>query len=292
MAIYFGEFVFLNVPCKKVDLDLIRLFIEDNNTKRINFASTHSNALKRVDGRGCVAWLNLPFNETIETIACKELSLDILVFPYSTDTGVRRYRRHIDTEDEYVAMEGFINKYKDLVFLRDTLDLSIALSMREVDESGRTELGQHEYRVKYRSGFCDTSADMKALILEMQHRLDELPFFKFADYICAVPSSKPFMKDIIGGLNGFAFEDISDHVNWNNKTGSLKDVESAAEKLDMIQSWELHFDENLDLNDKTVLLVDDMYQSGVTMQYIAMKMKEAGARRVFGIALVKALGNE
>ena len=34
-----------------------------------------------------------------------------------------------------------------------------------------------------------------------------------------------------------------------------------------------------------------MYYSGVTMQYIAMKMKEAGAKRVFGMALVKSLGN-
>ena len=47
----------------------------------------------------------------------------------------------------------------------------------------------------------------------------------------------------------------------------------------------------LDIKDKTVLLVDDMYYSGVTMQYIALKMKETGAKRVFGMALVKSLGN-
>lgn len=71
----------------------------------------------------------------------------------------------------------------------------------------------------------------------------------------------------------------------------MKDVETADEKLDMIQSWGLTFSADLDIKDKTVLLVDDMYYSGVTMQYIAMKMKEAGAKRVFGMALVKSLGN-
>lgn len=35
-----------------------------------------------------------------------------------------------------------------------------------------------------------------------------------------------------------------------------------------------------------------MYQSGLTIQFVAMKLKEAGAKRVFGITLVKALGNE
>ena len=71
----------------------------------------------------------------------------------------------------------------------------------------------------------------------------------------------------------------------------MKDVETADEKLNMIQSWGLTFGAGLDLKDKNVLLVDDMYYSGVTMQYIAMKMKEAGAKRVFGMALVKSLGN-
>lgn len=59
----------------------------------------------------------------------------------------------------------------------------------------------------------------------------------------------------------------------------MKNVETAEEKLDMIQSWGLTFDSALDLKDKNVLLVDDMYYFGVTMQYIAMKMKDAGAKR-------------
>ena len=98
------------------------------------------------------------------------------------------------------------------------------------------------------------------------------------------------MRDIIAGLDGFGFTNISDKVSWTDKNGSLKNVETAEEKLDMIQSWGLTFDSALDLKDKNVLLVDDMYYSGVTMQYIAMKMKDAGAKRVFGMALVKSLG--
>ena len=189
------------------------------------------------------------------------------------------------------TISKFIDRFKELVFLRDTLDLSVALSMHETEPEKRTLLGEHEFKVKYRSNKYDTSEDLMALIVEMQRRMEELPFYKHADYICAVPSSKPFMKTIIRGLNGFDFVDISENVWWDNKTGSLKNVESADEKLNMIQSWGLHFAEDIDFKGKTVLLVDDMYQSGVTMQYIAMRMKEAGAKRVFGMALVKSLSN-
>lgn len=46
----------MGVPCRKVDLDDIRDFIEDENPKRINFANYHVHALRRVTGKdGLVA---------------------------------------------------------------------------------------------------------------------------------------------------------------------------------------------------------------------------------------------
>lgn len=279
----------MGVPCRKVDLDDIRDFIEDENPKRINFANYHVNALRRVTGKdGLVGCLVLPFDEPFECIAKNSLSLNKLLF---SSKYANNFYRQIFTDREYTNIEAFIEQHKDLVFLRDTLDLSVALSMHESEPGVRTVLGEHEYQVKYQSGNRDTSANKSALQTELQNRLEELPYFKLADYICAVPSSKPFMRELIAGLTRFDFEDISEKVSWQSKNGSLKDVETADEKLDMIQSWDLTFGAGLDLKDKNVLLVDDMYHSGVTMQYIAMKMKEAGAKRVFGMALVKSLGN-
>lgn len=44
----FGDAIrFMNVPQKAVDLDILRAFIDDENPKRINFASHHSNALRK-----------------------------------------------------------------------------------------------------------------------------------------------------------------------------------------------------------------------------------------------------
>jgi hypothetical protein len=282
-----GDMRFMGVPQRKVDLEVIRAFIKDESPKRINFASYHVNALRRVAGKkDVIGKLVLPFDEPFEAIACSILSIGKILFP--SQFGNNFYRL-IFSEEEYKNLEAFIAQFKDIVFLRDTLDLSIALSMHEMKPEKRTVLGEHEFMVKYRSEQIDTTADKTALVAEMQRRLEELPYFKLADYICAVPSSKPFVKVIISELKGFSFADISNKVSWANKSGSLKNIESADKKLDMIQSWDLQFAEDLDLNGKTILLVDDMYQSGVTMQYIAMRMKESGAKRVFGIALVKSL---
>lgn len=281
--------IFIKVPQKAVDTEIIRDFIEDENPKRIHFATYHKNALRRVEGKkNIVGRLVLPFNEPFDSIARKCLSMDSFLFASRFGNG---YYRQIFSENEFLQVAGFIEKVKDLVFLRDTLDLSVALSMHETEPGIRTALGEHEFRVKYRSDSTDVSADKSALAAEMQRRLEELPYFKFADYICAVPSRKSFMKEIIGSLSGFDFIDISNQIGWENKSGSLKDVATAEEKLDMIQAWGLRFEEDTDLNGKTVLLVDDMYQSGVTLQYIAMRMKEFGAKRVFGMTLVKSLGN-
>lgn len=284
-----GDLRFLGVPRRIVDLDTISAFIEDEDTKRINFALYHQNALRRIVGKkDIVGKLVLPFDEPFNVIAKKCLNMDSLLFPSRFGNN---FYRLICSEEEYKTLEGFIAQYNDLVFLRDTLDLSVALSMHESKPDKRTVLGEHEYRLKYQSAQRDTTLDKNALTAEMQKRLEELPYFKLADYICAVPSSNPFMQDIITGLEGFDFTDISDKISWTDKNDSLKNVETAEEKLDMIQSWGLTFDADLDLKEKTILLVDDMYYSGVTMQYIAMKMKESGAKRVFGIALVKSLGN-
>ena len=277
---------YLGVPQKAIDLDSIREFIEDTGTKRICFAYSHKNALKQTPGQDIAGWLNLPFDEPFESIARHELGFDRVMFP--PKSGASFYRR-IDTQAEFHKLEAFIEKYKDIVFLKDTLDLSVALSMHESEPNVRTTLGEHEYNLKYQSVNNDTTVDITALMAEMQKRLEELPYFRYADFICCVPSAHPIMQDVISGLKRFDFVDISDKVSWANKQGSLKNVETTEEKLAMVQSWGLQISEDIDLKDKTVLLVDDMYQSGVSMQYVGMGLKETGAKRVFGMSLVKSL---
>lgn len=279
---------FLDLPEPTViALGDIKNFISDKDPKRINFRTTHANALYRFPDSN--AYIRLPFDKTFEHIAREMLGMTRVL--YLRDG---KYVRRIN-KDEYATFKAFIENVEDIVFLRDCLDLSIALSMHEyIDENGtsyRSPLGEHEYQVKYHPGSKEAEAGMNAIVAEFKKRLNELPYFKEADYIMAVPSAHPFMQDIIKKLTDFKFEDVSSEVKWMDKKGSLKDKVTADEKLSLIDSWGFELSADLSLVGKVVLLVDDMYQSGVTMQYVAMKLKEAGAKRVFGICICKALSN-
>lgn len=181
-----------------------------------------------------------------------------------------------------------MGKYKDIVFLRDCLDLSLSLSMNRIDENTRTEIGELEYQAKYHP----ESSEYKNVIasLRMQGLLDSIPFFKDTDYICVVPSSHAFVREIVSGLKGFDFSDISSSLSWDKKS-ELKNAESLEEKLDALLNSHLKIADEVDLKEKSILLVDDLYKSGLTMQYVAMMLKNAGCSRVFGLTLVKSLGN-
>lgn len=105
-----------------------------------------------------------------------------------------------------------------------------------------------------------------------------------------VPSSHAFVREIVSGLRGFDFSDISSSLSWNKKS-ELKNAESLEDKLDALLNSHLMIADDVDLEGKNILLVDDLYKSGLTMQYVAMMLKNAGCSRVFGLTLVKSLGN-
>lgn len=127
---HIGDFKFMGVPRRTVDLETISAFIEDEETKRINFALYHQKALRRIEGKkDVVGKLVLPFDEPFNVIAKKCLNMDSLLFPSKFGNN---FYRLICSEEEYKAIEGFIAQYNDVVFLRDTLDLSVALSMQYI----------------------------------------------------------------------------------------------------------------------------------------------------------------
>ena len=67
----------------------------------------------------------------------------------------------------------------------------------------------------------------------------------------------------------------------------LKDIK-LGEKWAAWDEAQLSFN-GADISGKQVVLIDDEYQSGTTMQYIAMKLQEAGAYQVCGLSMVKAM---
>lgn len=174
---------FLNVPPKKITRESLIDFINDTSaTKRLCFAMREqSMPLKEGYGKDVLKWFNLPFRDTIGPILEEMLGIHVC----SRKDGIGCYYPCKKVEEVH-ALQQFVDKYRSVVFLRDKLDLSIALSMRELEvESGaRTYLGQLEYLVKYEDD-VDRTGEKEELVKAFESILSDFPFFKYADYICA-----------------------------------------------------------------------------------------------------------
>ena len=280
---------FLGVPCHSIELDDLKVFMaDDGSAKRINFATSHAHALRKESSGRPFAWFNVPFRKTIEPLLKKEIGNPDFALFLNKTTG--KPFRMVFSEREYEDIRAFMDKYKDIVFLRDCLDLSLSLSMNRIDENTRTEIGELEYQAKYHPESSEYNHVIVSLTKRMQGLLDSIPFFKGVDYICVVPSSHAFVREIVSGLKEFDFSDISSSLSWNKKT-ELKNADSLEDKLDALLDSHLVIADDVDLEGKSILLVDDLYKSGLTMQYVAMMLKNAGCSRVFGLTLVKSLGN-
>lgn len=283
-----GILRFIGVPNKSIGLDDLKVFVaDDGNAKRIHFATSHMHALRLDMQSTAYGWLNLPFCNTVEPFLKYEFGRDYMMFLNRTTT---KFYRRIDSETEYLKIQAFMEKYKEIVFLRDCLDLSVSLSMNMSEPGVRTELGELEYSVKYRANDIDYTESVSDITRHFQGALNCLPYFKNADCVCAVPSSHSFMKEVAKGLSQFEFEDISDNLTWS-KTAEIKNASSLDEKLEALLNSNLQLDQSISLKGKSILLIDDLYNSGLTMQYVAMRLKQLGAFHVFGMTLVKSLSN-
>ena len=278
------SFILSGIPQKTITREKLLEFIGDNTTKRINFAGSHVHALKKNE-KGEGGKIKLPFNDTIGPIIHEKVGKDLFSSQYGG------FWRGLNSKEEYESFEEFVNEYKDIVFLRDHLDLSLALSMNFNEEDERTDIGELEYQAKFKNNE-EAEAELTGICNEW---IEKFPFMKESDYICAMPSSNGATESlphrIVTGLEGFEFLDISDSVSWTAKTRSVKDAATAEEKLVILEESGLQIAEGLDLKGKTVLLFDDLYMSGLSMQYVAMKLKEAGAAQVFGLCIVKSRSN-
>lgn len=241
MIFNFKDLEFTNIPQKSITMDNLIEFINDNETKRIDFNSTHANVLKKYHKK----WkLTLPFKDSIEPIIKKVIGDEGALF----DSQYGGVWRVIDN-DELSRYKRFIEKYKNIVFLRDNLDLSLALSMNYKDNA-RTEIGELEYQAKYNG---DKNAESK-LIDICKEWLNELPFYKNADVICAMPNSNTtddsLPRRIVSSLRNFSFADISEKVSWISKEKSVKDAQDTNEKLVILKESGLTVSDKVDLDKK------------------------------------------
>ena len=276
------KLLFMNIS-QKVSTKEAIVEIVNQSRKRIDFATSHANALKKTPSGKQFGLLKLPFRDSIGPLMQIECAVELYDSSYE-DGGVYRYVN----EEEFNRIAAFIDKYREVVFLRDTLEMSLALSINfNAEDKTRTEVGEMEFLAKYRGD--EKAAD--ALAERCRVFLSNTPFYQSADYLLAMPSTRGLPARVASRIVGFSGTVLTDKLSWRNKEADLKNADNA-DKVALLDKSGFVLSEDVDVKDKVVILLDDLYKSGVTMQYVAMKLKEAGASMVLGLSLVKSLSDK
>ncbi len=120
---------------------------------------------------------------------------------------------------------------------------------------------------------------------------DFCPYTK-ADLICSVPAQRGKDFHLPAELASristrVGLPDITPDFSFAEDKPSLKDL-TIEEKWDALASVEfLTQDNTVTLQGKSIILVDDKYQSGITLQFVASRLLEKGASKLFVLCAVK-----
>lgn len=176
------------------------------------------------------------------------------------------------------------------VFLKNTLTTSLALDFNFIDNTSgkKTKLGKAEEAAKHSQ---DENAIVSLTRLSAE-TIADIAYLKQADYICAVPATPEKRFDLPTRLARCISEklgkpDLTPHFSVTGKDNSLRSC-TLGEKWDVWSSTKIVYN-GPNIEGKKIILIDDKYQSGVTLQYIGMVLQEHGASEIHGLCMVKTL---
>ncbi|WP_028329656.1 hypothetical protein [Brachyspira alvinipulli] len=202
-------------------------------------------------------------------------------------------------------INGFIwlnlnNHIKDYFIDNNILDYCVATDFNfNFDDGARTMVGEAEFSLKYRrTEINDVEAEYYGNILvdKIKECHDILPINKNDSYFTTIPLgidenennklSFKLVKRLSYILNNNLFILKCHKPSFKDKTLNEKiniwnEIYSDASKIVFVNK--------VDIKDKDVIIIDDLYQSGVSMWSYAKFLKSLGAKRVMGISAVKSL---
>lgn len=244
--------------------------------------------------------LVLPFCETfsntfnamcqVESIGMRESKKGGRCFTFikdESDEAIEKVREWLSTIGQYVV-------------IRDCLALSFAIDYDKQEgnpEKPQTKIGSLRSRAKPYDGMPteDTFVAAKKLIGACLKFIENIDCYKIADVVVAMPPSdprKPFNLPAYlaaGIAKVLSKPDLTNAISTVSARNGLKSV-LLENKLPTIEGT-IKIDEEC-FKGKSVLLIDDLYQSGISMNYTAMLLLNAGATKVFGLACEKTCSND
>ena len=228
---------------------------------------------------------SVKFQETIRPIY-ESMTGNQLIY----NQQYEQFYHWLDRPEAIGLVERWEKNMGDYVFLRDCLFTSIALSAHmEEDNRTQTNVGKVFNYAKYKVGQEKHARAVEVLAGRMIKAIEKLPFYREATHIAAVPPRPGKEFDLPSALvaeiaRKRKMVDITDNFRYSNQRVPVKTLERNQKWANCEQSG-LSFNGQLD---QPVILIDDLYQSGVTVNYTAMTLQQAGATSVYGLYAVKS----
>lgn len=241
----------------------------------------------------------LPFCETFEKAFLIMCHVDHIGLRKGKDGRGYTFLKD-DSPETHEKVKGWLKLMGNYVAIRDCLTLSFALDFDKENgdpQKPQTKIGELRTRAKPydRIPTADTYQAANVLSKACLNFLEQMTCYNPATCIVGMPPSRP---DKVFDLPAYLASNIAKGLNKPDLTRLVKTIktrpqlkeESIEKKLESIEGT-VSIDPHA-LEKQVVLIVDDLYQSGVSSNYVAMLMLEAGANEVFGLACEKTCRND
>jgi predicted amidophosphoribosyltransferase len=199
--------------------------------------------------------------------------------------------------EEEKALADFCQLLREAWLLDDDMTETFALGLHsETSPEGgfrRSVLGQLVYEAKAydRHNHPGNQAKAKELAARMADLVRRHPSLRQADMLVAVPGSN---QDKDYDLPAFLCQELSQHLSISalpdvlkkkRDTKPMKSLNTVSEKNDNVAG--VFEADNARVRGKKILVVDDIYQTGFSINEVGRAMREAGAVAVFGVVATK-----
>ena len=243
--------------------------------------------------------LVLPFCETLRNAftACPVDSIGLRI----SRAGNRCYTFLREADDKSLEqVREWLSAVGGYVALRDCLSQSFALDYDRIDgnpDNAQTVVGALRTRAKPYNAepTDDTYKAADKLAGACSGFLDTVESYHDVDVVVAMPPSRP---DKSFDLPRYLAEKLSAALGKPNMREAVKTVKARPPLKDTALEGKLAALEGTTqvagkgMKGKVVLLLDDLYQSGVSANYVGMLLLEAGARKIYGLACEKTCRND
>lgn len=220
--------------------------------------------------------------------------------PYPNDTADFDWFIVCDaTDEQQAAIRSLLNVLSTAFLVKDSLDECFALALHTVlTETGafqRTPLGQMVREAKpYDSGWnVGSKRQAEELAAKMTDFIRIHPAYCRVPLIAAVPpsnSDKPFdlptfLVERVAASTGK--EIVSQYIQKVRATDPMKNSATLAEKVANVK--DAFQADGTKLTGQDVILLDDIYHTGTSINEVGRSIKAAGAHRVFGLTITKTI---